>query len=158
VARGAIPAGGSTGPAATSGANTPVDELCTDEIKNNRRWVCLTSAVLANGTLTIKYQVEYAGSIPDIHNGFHVHIYGGDGKNPPDYLMGTQAPKSQQGKYRYYWVDRDPAVLHTNDGLYTSAIGNYPKVCARMAVAGHGLVRDNKGGYKTGNCVPITRS
>jgi hypothetical protein len=32
------------------------------------------------------------------------------------------------------------------------------QVCARMAVAGHGLVPDNNGGYKTGNCVPIQRS
>jgi hypothetical protein len=147
----------STDPTATPSPTTPADELCTKEIRSNRRWVCLTSAVLANGKLTIEYQVEYARSIPNIHNGYHVHIYGGDGKNPPDSMMGTQAPKSLQSGYKYYWVDREPAVLHTDDGLFAQAIGDFPKVCARIAIAGHGLVPDNNGGYKTGNCVPITK-
>jgi hypothetical protein len=149
-------AGASTGPKATPSASTPADELCTNEIKSNRRWVCLTSAVLADGKLTIKYAVDYAGSIPNIDKGYHVHIYGGDGKNPPDYAMGTQAPKSTRGKY--YWEDRQPSVLDIYDSRFTSAIGHAKKVCARIAIAGHGLVPDDKGGYKTGNCVPITQS
>ncbi|NMO49701.1 Hsp70 family protein [Actinoplanes sp. TBRC 11911] len=72
----------------------PADEQCTDEIKSNRRWVCLTSAVLADGKLTINYNVDYDGSTPDVDAGYHLHIYGGDGKYPPDHLMGSHAPKS----------------------------------------------------------------
>lgn len=145
--------GSSSGPTATPGHTTPADEECTDEIMSNPRWVCVTSAVFAKGKLTVKYHPQYAGSTPDIHHGFHVHLYGSDGKNPPDYTMGTQVPKSQQGSY--YWVDQEPAILNTAD---SKAIVRYPKVCARIAVASHGLVHDKNGGFKTGNCMPITRS
>ena len=143
-------------PVASASPTTPADELCTDAIKSNPRWVCLTSAVIANGKLTIKYKVDYAGSTPNIYGGYHVHIYGGDGKNPPDYTMSSHVPKSKRGKY--YYVDRQPAVLDTHDSRFTDAIGDAPKACARIAIAGHGLVPDEHGGYKTGNCVPITRS
>lgn len=146
----------SAGASAAPSATTPADELCTDEIKSNPRWACLTSAVIADGKLTLKYDVEYAGSAPNVNRGYHVHFYGGDGKNPPDYTMGSHAPKSQRGKY--YYDDRQPSVLSTGDERYTSAIGNAKKVCIRIAIAGHGLVPDNNSRYKTGNCRPITRS
>ena len=148
--------GASTAPKATPSATTPADELCTDEIKSNRRWVCLTSAVIANGKITIKYDVEYAGSKPDVDTGYHVHLYGGDGKNPPDHVMSSHTPQGQRGKY--YYDDRQPSVLGTGDTRFKTAIGNAPKVCARIAIAGHGLVPDTRSTYKTGNCVPITRS
>ena len=149
---GAVLPSASTRPSAT----TPADELCTAEIKSNRRWVCLTSAVIANGKITIKYNVQYAGSIPDVNHGYHVHIYGGDGKRPPDYTMSSTVPKNLRGKY--YWEDRQPSVLDTDDPRFIGSIGNARKVCARIAITGHGLVPDKSGGYETGNCVPITRS
>jgi hypothetical protein len=135
---------------------TPADEQCTDAIKSNRRWVCLTSAVIADGRLTLGYDVDYAGSRPDVSKGYHVHFYGGDGEYPPDHVMGSHAPKSQRGEY--YYDDSEPSVLAITDDRFTSAIGNAKKVCARIAIAGHGLVPDNKSMYKTGNCWPITRS
>jgi hypothetical protein len=146
---------GSTGPITTPSRTTPADELCTNEIKSNERWVCLTSAVIANGKITIKYDVQYAGSIPNVDTGYHVHIYGGDGKNPPDYTMSSHWPKSTRGKYLY--VARQPYVLDTDDRSFTDVIDDAKKVCARIAIAGHGLELDKKGGYKTGNCVPIIR-
>jgi TIR domain len=153
---GAAVAGAKTGPTATPSPTTPADELCSDDIKSNRRWVCLTSAVIAHGKLTIKYNVEYAGSKPDINKGYHLHIFGSDGKHPPDYTMSSHVPKSTRGKY--YYEDRRPSVLDLKDSRFIEAIGDAPKVCARIAIPGHGLVPDNKGGYKTGNCVPITRT
>jgi hypothetical protein len=144
-----------TGPTVTPSPTTPADELCTPEIKSNPRWVCLTSAVIADGKLTIKYTVDYDGSKPNIYTGYHVHIYGSDGTHPPDHVMGTQAPTSTRGKY--YWEDKDPSILPTNGKTFARVIGDAKKVCARIAVAGHGLVPDQKSGYKTGNCVPITR-
>jgi TIR domain-containing protein len=146
--------GASSGPTATPSPTTPADEQCTNEIRSNLRWVCLTSAVIANGKITINYDVAYAGFKPNVNTGYHVHIYGGDGKNPPDYTMSSHWPKS---KGKYIWVDRRPYVLDTDDPKFTRAIGHAPKLCARIAIAGHGLVQDKKGGYKTGNCVPITQ-
>jgi molecular chaperone DnaK len=133
----------------------PADEQCTDEIKNNRRWACLTSAVIANGKLTLKYEVDYAGSKPNVETGYHVHFYGSDGKNPPDHIMGSQAPKSQRGIY--YYDSHEPSILSVKDYRFTSAIGDAKKVCVRIAVAGHGLVPDAHSMFKTGNCWPITR-
>jgi hypothetical protein len=144
-----------TGPTVTPSPATPADELCTPEIKNNPRWVCLTSAVIADGKLTINYDVNYHGSKPNMYTGYHVHIYGSDGTHPPDHVMGTQAPSSTRGKY--YWEDKRPSILPTNGKTFARAIGDAKKVCARIAVSGHGLVPDNKSDYKTGNCVPITR-
>jgi molecular chaperone DnaK len=144
-----------TGPTATPSPAKPADELCTKEIMSNPRWVCLTSAVVADGKFTIKYDYDYDGSTPSVSKGYHVHFYGSDdGKNPPGHLMGSHVPKS---KNKYYWDDREPSILPTDDKRYTGAIGDAEKVCARIAIAGHGLVRDNKSGYNTGNCVPITR-
>jgi molecular chaperone DnaK len=143
-------------PSSVPSATTPADELCTDEIKANRRWVCLTSAVVANGKITIKYDVDFAGSTPDVSGGYHLHMYGGDGTYPPDHTMGSHAAPSTQGKW--YVEDRRPSVLDTDDKRFKTAIGNAKKVCARIAIAGHGLVPDNNNTYKTGNCVPITRS
>jgi hypothetical protein len=147
--------GASTGPTATPSPTTPADELCTDEIKSNQRWVCLTSAVVANSKFTVKYTVEYAGSTPHKTNGYHLHIYGSDGKNPPDYAMSSHWPMS---KGKYYWEDRQTSVLDTSDPRFKNAIGNARKVCARIAYRGHGLIPDINKGYETGNCVPITRS
>jgi hypothetical protein len=142
-------------PAVTTGPTIPADEQCTPEIKSNPRWVCLTSAVIADGKLTVKYNVNYHGSKPNIYTGFHLHIYGSDGTHPPDHLMGSQAPKSTRGNY--VWVAENPYIVSTKAKDYAKVIGEAKKVCARIAIAGHGLVRDKKSGYKTGNCVPITR-
>jgi actin-like ATPase involved in cell morphogenesis len=154
------PAGGaapvaSTGPVATPSPAVPADEQCTDEIKANRRWACLTSAVIADGKLTLQYDVEYAGSQPDVNKGYHVHFYGSDGTNPPDHVMGSHVPKSQRGAY--FYDDRRPSVLSIKDDRFTSAIGDAEKVCVRIAIAGHGLVPDNNSTYHTGNCRPIIR-
>jgi molecular chaperone DnaK len=130
----------------------PPDEQCTEEIRSNERWVCLTSAVMEGDQLVVDYQAEWAGEIPNITNGFHLHIYGGDGTTPPDHLMGNQA-----GDQALAWVikDEQPAIL-TPDNI-AEAVGDQPKVCARIANGEHGLVQDINGGYNTGNCVPIQR-
>ncbi|BEL04736.1 hypothetical protein Q0Z83_029270 [Actinoplanes sichuanensis] len=145
----------SPSPSVVTSSAPPADEQCTDEIKANQRWVCLTSAVVEDGKLTIDYDVDWAGSTPDVSGGYHLHVYGGDGTYPADHDMGAHAPKADQGEW--YVEDRNPSVLDTGDKRYTRAIADNPKVCARIALAGHGLVADGDETYKTGNCVPITR-
>lgn len=127
------------------------DERCTDAIQANDMWVCITSAALENGQLVINYDAEWAGNIPSIQGGFHLHIYGSDGTTPPDHIMGTHA--DQRGD----WVikDTNPAVLDPAE--VAEVIGDYPKVCARIADGNHQLVPDTYGGYTTGNCWPIQR-
>jgi actin-like ATPase involved in cell morphogenesis len=133
----------------------PADEQCTKAIKSNPRWICLTSAKVVDGTLTIEYDADFHGTTPDIHGGKHFHFYGGDGTNPPDEIMGMQAPSSRRGVW--YIDDRQPSVVGTQDETYVKAIGDAPKVCARVANADHTLVPDSDGTYHTGNCVPIQR-
>ncbi|MEU4694774.1 Hsp70 family protein [Actinoplanes sp. NPDC023714] len=149
--------GAGAGASAAPGTNAaaPADEVCTDRIRSNPRWVCLTSAVIADGTLTIDYDVDFGGSDPDVSGGYHLHIYGGDGTYPADHDMGSHAPKSERGDW--YVEDARPSVLDTGSDRFRTAIGDAPKVCARIALAGHGLVQDTGGTYRTGNCVPIVR-
>ena len=132
--------------------STPPDEQCTEQIQSNDRWVCLASATLTDGQLVIDYQADWAGGVPDIETGFHLHIYGGDGTQPPADIMGSHAG-DQQGD----WVIKDqlPAVLTPEQ--VARVIGDHPKVCARIADTSHALVPDASGGYTTGNCVPISR-
>ncbi|MGK5683556.1 hypothetical protein [Actinoplanes sp. URMC 104] len=150
----AAPASPSPSTVPSTAAAGPADEQCTPKIKSNRRWVCLTSAVVADGKLTIDYQVDYDGSTPDADEGFHLHIWGAEGAGE-EHLMGAQADEGVRGAY--YTETRRPSVLDVDGSRFRRTIGDAPKVCARIARAGHELVRDADGGYRTGNCVPIER-
>jgi hypothetical protein len=132
----------------------PADEQCTDAIKANTRWVCLTKATMSNSELRIEYQFANGGTAFNISNGFHVHIYGSnaDGTDPADSRMGSHA--SNPGSW--YVEDKQPSVHASGTSQYNT-VGNKPKVCARIAKNGHQLVPDANGTYKTGNCVPVTR-
>jgi molecular chaperone DnaK len=144
---------GSSGDTSSATDSLPADEQCTEEIMSNPRWVCLTSAVVADGKLTIAYRGD--GAAFDL-NGVHLHLYGSDGTNPPDRIMGRQVPESEQGQW--YAEARSPAVLALSDERVGAAIGDAKKVCARIADAEQNLVQDANGTYATGNCVPITRA
>lgn len=150
---------GSAAPTTTTTSaapQTPPDEQCTDELKSNPRWVCLTSAAIADGKITIKYDTEFGTSPPNVSGGFHLHIFGSTGSNPPDNTMGTQFPANQRG--HWYVEDRAQSVLSITDKRYTESVGpNATKVCARIATSSHQLVPDKNGTFRTGNCVPITR-
>jgi molecular chaperone DnaK len=156
--------GPTTGPAASAPAPTtaaapvvPADEQCTNAIKSNPRWVCLTKATLDDEKIVIEYEAEWNGSNPSISNGFHLHIYGGDGREPPDRVMGTHANNPGD----WYVEDEQPSIKTVDsDEFRNAALADAKKVCARIARAGHQLVKDNTGKntYHTGNCVPITRA
>lgn len=147
------PRAGSVGQTSSVPADSlPADERCTPDIMANENWVCLTSAIVADGKITIDYRSSGAF---DLH-GIHLHIYGGDGTNPAARVMGQQVPDSEQGNW--YNEANHPAVLELTDPHFRSAIGDAKKVCARIADAKHLLVPDKDGAYVTGNCVPITRT
>ncbi len=75
----------------TSPPPLPADEQCTDQIKANTRWVCLTKATRDGEEIRIDYTSGDNGSPFDISGGFHLHIYGAnaDGSSPPDRVMGS---------------------------------------------------------------------
>lgn len=135
----------------------PPDEQCTGDIQANPRWVCLTSASFAeDGSLLVEYEAEWAGEVPDQATGYHLHLYGGDGTNPPAETMGNQAQELGLPVGIWQIADQDPAVVPAD--RVGEVIGDAPKVCARIAgPPGHDLVPAAGGGYGTGNCVPITR-
>jgi actin-like ATPase involved in cell morphogenesis len=133
-------------------AAAAADEKCTDEMKKSTRWVCLTKATLHDNTFTVWYEAEWHGSRPDIRNGFHLHIYGGDGTSPDESTMGSQAVRHS----KYYFEDQEPSVRKTSDPDF-KAVGDATKVCARIADSGHGLAKAHDGSYHTGNCIPIQR-
>jgi molecular chaperone DnaK len=131
----------------------PPDEQCTDEIRANERWICLTRAGFdATGNLVVQYDAEWGGGDnPNISTGFHMHLYGGDGTAPPAGIMGFQVP--DPGTWQI--ADGDPAIVPVD--RVESVIGDAPKVCARISDNRHHLVQDSTGGYETGNCITIDR-
>ena len=143
-------------PVATTPAEPviPADEQCTDTIQANERWVCLTSATIADGEIVIEYNAEFAGSTPNINGGFHLHIYGADatGTDPPDEVMGSHAANPGD----WYIEDQNPSVRSVDSDVFQQNIGDAPKVCARIANGQHELVPDVDGTFTTGNCVPIS--
>jgi hypothetical protein len=154
---------GSSNPPASSAAPAsvaavlPADEQCTAEIKSNPRWVCLTRATFDGQRIVIEYISANGGSGFSVGSGFHLHIYGTDrsGTNPPDTIEGTQA--GSPGKW--YVEDKNPSIRSATSGDFKNAIGSGAvKVCARIADHQHRLVPDGNGTFKTGNCVPITRT
>ncbi len=144
-----------SGAGSIGAAPLPADEQCTDQIKANPRWVCLTKATFDGTKLTIEYVANFAGATPNVNGGYHLHIYGGTGTTPPDHVMGTQ----DKTPGRWYVEDKNPSVRSASNSDYVQAIGNQPKVCARIANGSHQLVPDNTGNgtFTTGNCSPITR-
>jgi actin-like ATPase involved in cell morphogenesis len=149
-----------TGAASTEAA-VPAYAQCTDEIKANKRWVCLTSAVFDGDKLVINYDSSWGGpGEPNIRGDFHVHFYAAkDADNPPETTMGAQFPKHG----RWYIDDQNPSVTTagtSNFGQIISGSGRPrgPLVCARVANGRHELVEDETGNgtYHTGNCVKIT--
>jgi actin-like ATPase involved in cell morphogenesis len=150
----------SSHPAATTPTTTrpavvvPPQEQCTDAIKANPRWVCLTRATITGNELRIEYTFNDAGVPFNISNGFHVHIYGAnkDGSDPAATVMGAQAPANQRGNW--YLEDKQPSVHSAGTSDYDTVHG-YPEVCARIADSNHRLVPDSNGTFVTGNCVPL---
>jgi len=142
----------SPGPVASSAPALPADEQCTDQIKSNTRWVCLTKATFDGNEIRIEYEAGDNGSPFDISGGFHLHIYGAnaDGSAPPDRVMGTHS--SNRGAW--YVEDQNPSVHPVGSNQY-DVVEGHPKVCARIADSRHRLVEDSDGNYVTGNCVPV---
>jgi molecular chaperone DnaK len=146
------------GSAAASGPALPADEQCTQQIKSNPRWVCLTRATFDGQRLVIEYTANNGGTAFNVGRSFHLHIYGTDasGTNPPDTVEGAQAPRPG----RWYVEDKNPSIRSVTSNEYREAIGSDAvKVCARIADSRHRLVPDTSGSgsFKTGNCVPIVR-
>ncbi len=138
--------------AAAKQATVPADEQCTAAMKKSTRWVCLTKATLHDNKFTLWYDADWNGATPDINKGFHLHIYGGDGAQPDESTVGSQAVKHS----KYYFEDQQPSVRRASDADF-QAIGDAAKVCARIAESGHGLAKASDGSYHTGNCIPIRR-
>src|SRR5262249_37076572 len=121
--------GTSSHPAATTPATTrpavvvPPQQQCTDAIKANPRWVCLTKATISDSELRIEYTFSDAGVPFNISNGFHVHIYGAnkDGSDPSADVMGAQVPSGQRGNW--YLEDKQPSVHSAGTSDYDTVHG-----------------------------------
>jgi hypothetical protein len=138
---------------------TPADEQCTDEIKSNPMWVCLTEAVFDGDKITITYDSSFGDQRPAL-NAFHVHFWAAkNGENPPETTKGRQFNNAGG----WYIDDESPSVRSVDSADFKKGIGSKgkprdKKVCARIADHNHYLVEDNTGNntFHTGNCVTIT--
>jgi hypothetical protein len=144
-----------SGESAEPAPELPADEQCTDAIMSNDRWACITGASFDGTTLRIEYDVDWGGEVPNKTNGYHLHLYGGDGTDPPADVMGAQAPQGQRGS----WMIEDlPSPLEYSNGEdILDMVSGQEKVCARIASSDHHLVPSSDGAFGTGNCWPIER-
>jgi molecular chaperone DnaK len=145
-------------PATTASATAPSIppfEQCTDAIKTNPRWVCVTKATLTGKEIRIEYSFGNNGTPFNVNGGFHVHFYGAnaDGSDPSDKIEGAPSDGN------WYVEDKQPSVHAAGTSQY-NALKGHPVVCVRIANSGHRLVADNtgKGTFTTGNCFTITTS
>jgi hypothetical protein len=137
---------GATAPTSSPSSTLPADEQCTDRIKQNPRWVCLTSATFDGLTLTADFVAEFGSSTP-ASSGYHLHIYRSD------------VSTGSNGEPLHWYVETSsPSTLRVTSKAFAQAVGDATKICARIANGRHGLVRDLDGGFDTGNCVSITRT
>ncbi|GAA1764456.1 Hsp70 family protein [Luedemannella helvata] len=142
-------------PSETPTATRPADEQCTDEIKANPRWVCITDVTFNGRQLVIRYDADWGGSTPNKRGGYHVHFYNSDGTEPAADVMGTQA----DDRGSWYIEDQNPSRISTSDSEFKSLNNlKLPKICARIAQANHNLVADDHTEhFRTGNCWPVRR-
>jgi molecular chaperone DnaK len=131
----------------------PAFAQCTDAIKGNTRWVCVTKASISGNELRVEYTFGNNGTKFNINGGFHVHFYGAnaDATDPAD----TQEGAPNGGKW--YIEDQQPSVHAASSNQYQTIEG-HPVICARIANGSHHLVADNTGNgtFKTGNCFTLT--
>src|SRR5690606_7819 len=60
---------------ATPAAGDPPAEQCTDEIRANPSWVCLTAASFdPQGNLVVQYEAQFDGQTPSQSAGPHLHL------------------------------------------------------------------------------------
>jgi hypothetical protein len=86
--------------------------------------VCLTGARFEDGELVIEYEAAWADGVPDVNGGYHLHLYGGDGTDPPADVMGAHAP--QPGRWQV--EDRSPPVRYPADHPFvTEGLADNPK-------------------------------
>jgi hypothetical protein len=132
------------GPAAAAKLAANSQE-CTEDIKRSQRWACLSRATFDGERMVIRLNSEFSDSKPNSKGGFHIHIFGSDGKN-----SATGPP----GRYLYP-VDK-PLSVRKAAGKY-AGIGEFPYLCARTVDRNHNLLPDARGSSLTGNCVPVER-
>jgi actin-like ATPase involved in cell morphogenesis len=153
-----VPVDGSNPPEQTTPA-LPADEQCTDAIRANDHWVCITGVSLTADAVTVSYESNTQFSFD---NGqFHLHIYqaSADGSTPRDDQVSANSSDSRP----WHIADDNPAVLRAESGGFGNGGAIRPdavKVCARVADHNHNLIPDNSGSgtFKTGNCWPVTRA
>jgi len=139
-------AAGAGTPTSSPTSTLPPDEQCTEAIKQNPRWVCLTSATFDGLTLTADFVAEFGSSTP-ASSGYHLHIYRSD------------VSTGSNGEPLHWYVETSsPSRLRVTSKAFALAVGDATKICARIANGQHGLVRDLDGGFDTGNCVSITKT
>lgn len=156
---------GSPGPGATAGAtpSTSPPPLAGPTIytcpgARSAEWICLKSAAVRNGALTLRYSTNFAAS-PAAD---HLHFYtanpdGRGGTKPPAAIMTHTANQGSWFNIYDSSVKRIDAGTQRGGKMAPLDTGHFSLLCARVVNGMHMLRRDKSGGLGTGNCVQITR-
>lgn len=127
------------------------------------RWGCLERVTVDSGTLTFGIRsniVATRSAIPDA-NHFHVYLANPARNGMTSPLETTiQNPRTEETWYELYYnatattLDQVPRA---GRGLWLD-VGKYSLLCVRVVDVAHHLVRDHRGGHRTGNCVELSSS
>lgn len=122
---------------------------------------CLTSArANADGTLSVRYQLNFQPShlMDPGHHHLHVYTARPDGKGGT--IPAASTMQATAGDRRGSWASvyaRHRAVIdpRATSGKQRPLNTSAPLLCVRAASGLHTLAKDSSGGYRTGNCVTI---
>ena len=124
-------------------------------------WACLTSAHANQGRLAIEFTTNFQLSAVQDAAHYHFHLFlanpAGDTTDPQDKIM--QHVENPGSWFIIYDNDTKTIDADTEKGGQKKPLDldHYQLFCVRVASGLHGLANDVKGGFRTGNCVKITK-
>ncbi len=117
----------------------PEDERCTELIRSQPEWACLTGATLdANGVVRAEYETMVSTGQLSVASGFHLHLFSG---NIDPATAGTAGAASVGGGGWQVW-DQD-TIETAGANIYGGTVPE--KICVRIANSSHQLVSLDSG-------------
>ncbi|MFK7916638.1 MAG: Hsp70 family protein [Ilumatobacter sp.] len=123
------------------------NQVCTDEIQQQDRWVCITNAEFDGTTLFASFDFGFPADDAQLNTqgGYHLHFYNGDVNEPVD--AGTPNGGLSNGSGLWEVWD-DPSGYSTNLGAFNGALPS--ELCVEVANPTHSIEN-----LDSGTCFPV---
>jgi len=125
------------------------EELCTDAIQAQGRWVCITNVEFDGTTLFASFDFEFNDGDANLNadGGYHLHFFNGDVDDPID--AGTPNGGASNGTGNWEIWD-DPSGYSTDPiAIFNGVVPS--QLCVEVANPTHSIEN-----LESGNCFPVT--